>query len=180
MMEDEFHALNGSAAWVHCNRDKLDLILHEIPALEARLSHAQQNTDMLAANLLPLLDQLSACRPEMAALSTFAEQLSASSLMTQTRCDHLEALQAQVSVEAQQCAHQAETCVQELQARLVHERERAGSKEAGSSDEAQKLRVQAVSYTHLRAHETPEHLVCRLLLEKKKNPNAIANQAIYK
>ena len=29
--------------------------------------------------------------------------------------------------------------------------------------------IQAVSYTHLRAHETPEHLVCRLLLEKKKN-----------
>src|SRR5678815_3760445 len=28
-------------------------------------------------------------------------------------------------------------------------------------------RVKAVSYTHLRAHETPEHLVCRLLLEKK-------------
>src|SRR5678816_2935357 len=26
--------------------------------------------------------------------------------------------------------------------------------------------VIAVSYTHLRAHETPEHLVCRLLLEK--------------
>src|SRR5678815_2248333 len=30
-------------------------------------------------------------------------------------------------------------------------------------------RAIAVSYTHLRAHETPEHLVCRLLLEKKKN-----------
>ena len=29
-------------------------------------------------------------------------------------------------------------------------------------------RMDAVSYTHLRAHETPEHLVCRLLLEKKK------------
>src|SRR5678816_4310369 len=29
-------------------------------------------------------------------------------------------------------------------------------------------RAAAVSYTHLRAHETPEHLVCRLLLEKKK------------
>ena len=28
--------------------------------------------------------------------------------------------------------------------------------------------VGAVSYTHLRAHENPEHLVCRLLLEKKK------------
>ena len=27
--------------------------------------------------------------------------------------------------------------------------------------------LNAVSYTHLRAHETPEHLVCRLLLEKK-------------
>ena len=26
----------------------------------------------------------------------------------------------------------------------------------------------SVSYTLLRAHETPEHLVCRLLLEKKK------------
>eukprot|EP00658_Telonema_sp_P-2_P058663 TRINITY_DN47180_c0_g1_i1.p2 TRINITY_DN47180_c0_g1~~TRINITY_DN47180_c0_g1_i1.p2 ORF type:complete len:114 (-),score=29.58 TRINITY_DN47180_c0_g1_i1:110-451(-) len=29
-----------------------------------------------------------------------------------------------------------------------------------------------VSYTHLRAHETPEHLVCRLLLEKKKTDTA--------
>src|SRR5678815_4698566 len=29
-------------------------------------------------------------------------------------------------------------------------------------------RLKPVSYTHLRAHETPEHLVCRLLLEKKK------------
>ncbi len=30
------------------------------------------------------------------------------------------------------------------------------------------IMVIAVSYTHLRAHETPEHLVCRLLLEKQK------------
>ena len=30
--------------------------------------------------------------------------------------------------------------------------------------------IDTVSYTHLRAHETPEHLVCRLLLEKKNNP----------
>ena len=30
-------------------------------------------------------------------------------------------------------------------------------------------RMKAVSYTHLRAHETTLHLVCRLLLEKKKN-----------
>eukprot|EP00658_Telonema_sp_P-2_P082377 TRINITY_DN8700_c0_g1_i12.p3 TRINITY_DN8700_c0_g1~~TRINITY_DN8700_c0_g1_i12.p3 ORF type:complete len:114 (+),score=18.84 TRINITY_DN8700_c0_g1_i12:1497-1838(+) len=33
------------------------------------------------------------------------------------------------------------------------------------------LCVDTVSYTHLRAHETPEHLVCRLLLEKKKKKN---------
>eukprot|EP00658_Telonema_sp_P-2_P054699 TRINITY_DN43515_c0_g1_i1.p1 TRINITY_DN43515_c0_g1~~TRINITY_DN43515_c0_g1_i1.p1 ORF type:complete len:135 (+),score=10.40 TRINITY_DN43515_c0_g1_i1:357-761(+) len=32
-----------------------------------------------------------------------------------------------------------------------------------------RLAISPVSYTHLRAHETPEHLVCRLLLEKKKN-----------
>ena len=31
-----------------------------------------------------------------------------------------------------------------------------------------KKKVSAVSYTHLRAHETREDLVCRLLLEKKK------------
>ena len=29
--------------------------------------------------------------------------------------------------------------------------------------------LQPVSYTHLRAHETRHDLVCRLLLEKKKN-----------
>src|SRR5678815_4909014 len=34
----------------------------------------------------------------------------------------------------------------------------------------------SVSYTHLRAHETPEHLVCRLLLEKKKNTNTEEQQ----
>eukprot|EP00658_Telonema_sp_P-2_P078961 TRINITY_DN7525_c0_g1_i2.p1 TRINITY_DN7525_c0_g1~~TRINITY_DN7525_c0_g1_i2.p1 ORF type:complete len:153 (+),score=13.60 TRINITY_DN7525_c0_g1_i2:186-644(+) len=31
-----------------------------------------------------------------------------------------------------------------------------------------RISTTTVSYTHLRAHETPEHLVCRLLLEKKK------------
>ena len=34
----------------------------------------------------------------------------------------------------------------------------------------------AVSYTHLRAHETVLDLVCRLLLEKKKTQNTNANQ----
>ena len=30
------------------------------------------------------------------------------------------------------------------------------------------IQLMAVSYTHLRAHETDSYLVCRLLLEKKK------------
>src|SRR5660398_123741 len=37
----------------------------------------------------------------------------------------------------------------------------------GYSDVGQ--HAQPVSYTHLRAHETKANLVCRLLLEKKKN-----------
>src|SRR5680860_1731235 len=32
-----------------------------------------------------------------------------------------------------------------------------------------------VSYTHLRAHETDSYLVCRLLLEKKKNTKQTHN-----
>ena len=40
---------------------------------------------------------------------------------------------------------------------------------AAGSDTWRVYRIETVSYTHLRAHETPEHLVCRLLLEKKKD-----------
>ena len=36
-----------------------------------------------------------------------------------------------------------------------------------------------VSYTHLRAHETPEHLVCRLLLEKKKHTQVSSTLNTY-
>eukprot|EP00658_Telonema_sp_P-2_P064679 TRINITY_DN53853_c0_g1_i1.p2 TRINITY_DN53853_c0_g1~~TRINITY_DN53853_c0_g1_i1.p2 ORF type:complete len:106 (-),score=30.62 TRINITY_DN53853_c0_g1_i1:56-373(-) len=36
-----------------------------------------------------------------------------------------------------------------------------------SEDDVPLPTTPSVSYTHLRAHETPEHLVCRLLLEKK-------------
>ena len=39
------------------------------------------------------------------------------------------------------------------------------------------LTVHPVSYTHLRAHETPEHLVCRLLLEKKKHNKIVPDTA---
>ena len=34
----------------------------------------------------------------------------------------------------------------------------------------------AVSYTHLRAHETDSYLVCRLLLEKKKKNRETENR----
>ena len=37
--------------------------------------------------------------------------------------------------------------------------------------------VEAVSYTHLRAHETVLDLVCRLLLEKKNNVLYLHNKA---
>ena len=42
------------------------------------------------------------------------------------------------------------------------------------------LRPGAVSYTHLRAHETPEHLVCRLLLEKKQTKHKEPNNTLPK
>eukprot|EP00658_Telonema_sp_P-2_P067169 TRINITY_DN56105_c0_g1_i1.p1 TRINITY_DN56105_c0_g1~~TRINITY_DN56105_c0_g1_i1.p1 ORF type:complete len:137 (-),score=53.58 TRINITY_DN56105_c0_g1_i1:105-515(-) len=48
----------------------------------------------------------------------------------------------------------------------------AGTRGEGKKRKKKKKQeVKPVSYTHLRAHETPEHLVCRLLLEKKKKKN---------
>src|SRR5680860_1733443 len=40
-------------------------------------------------------------------------------------------------------------------------------------EETQINGLPAVSYTHLRAHETDSYLVCRLLLEKKKKASHI-------
>eukprot|EP00658_Telonema_sp_P-2_P080519 TRINITY_DN8027_c0_g1_i1.p1 TRINITY_DN8027_c0_g1~~TRINITY_DN8027_c0_g1_i1.p1 ORF type:complete len:266 (-),score=40.01 TRINITY_DN8027_c0_g1_i1:43-840(-) len=51
--------------------------------------------------------------------------------------------------------------------RAARDGERPGTCNPGVANSAL-VRGGAVSYTHLRAHETPEHLVCRLLLEKKK------------
>eukprot|EP00825_Cyclidium_porcatum_P001823 TRINITY_DN10846_c0_g1_i2.p2 TRINITY_DN10846_c0_g1~~TRINITY_DN10846_c0_g1_i2.p2 ORF type:complete len:150 (-),score=9.62 TRINITY_DN10846_c0_g1_i2:29-478(-) len=39
-------------------------------------------------------------------------------------------------------------------------------------------RGMAVSYTHLRAHETRHDLVCRLLLEKKKKNTLLTNKVL--
>ena len=45
---------------------------------------------------------------------------------------------------------------------------RAGNEAAAISLGGAAIGLAAVSYTHLRAHETDSYLVCRLLLEKKK------------
>src|SRR5450756_2958647 len=51
---------------------------------------------------------------------------------------------------------------------IVNEREH----EHGNYWRDRHVRDEAVSYTHLRAHETRHDLVCRLLLEKKKQKKA--------
>ena len=45
--------------------------------------------------------------------------------------------------------------------------------------ETMMARPAAVSYTHLRAHETVLDLVCRLLLEKKKNTDYTSQTTIH-
>ena len=52
--------------------------------------------------------------------------------------------------------------------RVVKPSTREADKEVSRKKQAERRRTFAVSYTHLRAHETREELVCRLLLEKKK------------
>ena len=49
-----------------------------------------------------------------------------------------------------------------------------------ADDKASTLRSRPVSYTHLRAHETVLDLVCRLLLEKKKNIICYTTHALTK
>ena len=44
-------------------------------------------------------------------------------------------------------------------------------RDGGGEPVGEEHAVGTVSYTHLRAHETVLDLVCRLLLEKKKNKN---------
>ena len=44
---------------------------------------------------------------------------------------------------------------------------------------SKRARLEAVSYTHLRAHETVLDLVCRLLLEKKKNTQIVISVVIH-
>src|SRR5665647_1255300 len=44
---------------------------------------------------------------------------------------------------------------------------RDASKKRAAASKASDAKKAAVSYTHLRAHETDSYLVCRLLLEKK-------------
>src|SRR5450756_1542522 len=62
--------------------------------------------------------------------------------------------------------HEARDAHQQRHATKQHKHEsHAGA--TADADQWTKHSCQAVSYTHLRAHETRHDLVCRLLLEKK-------------
>ena len=54
----------------------------------------------------------------------------------------------------------------------VAETRRGGPDDVGEDGLEREVRLEPVSYTHLRAHETVLDLVCRLLLEKKKYTTA--------
>eukprot|EP00658_Telonema_sp_P-2_P004716 TRINITY_DN11750_c0_g1_i5.p1 TRINITY_DN11750_c0_g1~~TRINITY_DN11750_c0_g1_i5.p1 ORF type:complete len:109 (+),score=33.48 TRINITY_DN11750_c0_g1_i5:259-585(+) len=85
--------------------------------------------------------------------------------VSQDQCDRIrsntESLNAQQESlnRSQQVAAEAETRAADVLENLRAQRE---------SLQRSRAKNKPVSYTHLRAHETPEHLVCRLLLEKKK------------
>eukprot|EP00658_Telonema_sp_P-2_P047119 TRINITY_DN3566_c0_g1_i2.p1 TRINITY_DN3566_c0_g1~~TRINITY_DN3566_c0_g1_i2.p1 ORF type:complete len:975 (+),score=316.30 TRINITY_DN3566_c0_g1_i2:221-3145(+) len=99
--------------------------------------------------------------------------------------ERIEVMQREFAVTRERQEFAAETALQEkarameeLQARYDKDMERdivflSETQEVAEieitkiMDEGKKS-LAPVSYTHLRAHETPEHLVCRLLLEKKK------------
>ena len=63
----------------------------------------------------------------------------------------------------------AEVTAETLKANGIISKTLDGVKILGRGELNKKLTVKAVSYTHLRAHETDSYLVCRLLLEKKKH-----------
>src|SRR5674536_369402 len=56
---------------------------------------------------------------------------------------------------------------------VARERGRSGGRRSKLGVDQRRTARTPVSYTHLRAHETPEHLVCRLLLEKKNTQRSL-------
>ena len=61
-----------------------------------------------------------------------------------------------------------EVIIEQLTARVLGREYSFLAEDVAASEGTIREAVRAVSYTHLRAHETSLHLVCRLLLEKKK------------
>ena len=51
---------------------------------------------------------------------------------------------------------------------ITHAADKLYMTQSALSKRIKALEQEPVSYTHLRAHETDSYLVCRLLLEKKK------------
>lgn len=123
MMEDEFHALNGSAAWVAHNHQKLDLLLQELPRLEARLTQMQQYREVLGAELQPVLARVSADLPQLSKLQHVADETKVISASVHEKCALLEAVHMQGAADAKQC-------VQELEKAMIHERQRGDTKDA--------------------------------------------------
>src|SRR5678815_645174 len=83
----------------------------------------------------------------------------------------LRATSTQTGEKIQEVRARAEESLRQAKARLSSledEALRRAREVADATDEYVRENPWPVSYTHLRAHETPEHLVCRLLLEKKK------------
>src|SRR5678815_2544991 len=64
-----------------------------------------------------------------------------------------------------QCWNETRRCAPKPRGGSVSPLERHVEQILALVTEQADLTLEAVSYTHLRAHETPEHLVCRLLLE---------------
>ena len=71
--------------------------------------------------------------------------------------------------------------VRDIKQKILSGALRTGDRLPAERDLAEKYkvsRITAVSYTHLRAHETVLDLVCRLLLEKKKNTSTQHKQIL--
>ena len=100
---------------------------------------------------------------EHAVIGLISVQSSLAERFRQTDLDFLQTVahEAALALKTAQLYEQLRQQAEERQARLalLHELSRSLNRQ---------LDLQAVSYTHLRAHETVLDLVCRLLLEKKK------------
>ena len=148
--QDDIRVLTGAA--LARNQDEFEQFLQQlnerledtgtaIDGTHALIARDQQNKSTLDKTLR---DNLEGLREQVAEATEIAELKLRITSRVQLMGSALDDFQAR-----------------EAQLRLEFEQQTA----------AMRVRIQAVSYTHLRAHETVLDLVCRLLLEKKKHSN---------